>query len=205
MHPGSSGTSATSSTSGERERKTPRFIGRGESQADGGAVELGIGQPPRRAEIRTDATSLAINLLTAAVGRSAAQTWAAGAVEVAAGLWARSLSTAAVSGAPVGARWLAEVGRALARHGEVVYLLDVGTAGRVRLLRATITDVWGDGPDPESWWYRLTLTGPRTTNTVTAPAASVVHVRYATESHSPARGVSPLQYAALTGHLDGEP
>ncbi len=44
-------------------------------------IELGIGQPPRRPEIRTDATSLAINLLTAAVGTSTAQTWAAGAVE----------------------------------------------------------------------------------------------------------------------------
>ena len=164
-------------------------------------IELGIGRPPRRPEIRTDATSLAINLLTAAVGATAAQTWAAGAVEVAAGIWARTLSTAAVDGAPVGPRWLAETGRALARTGQAVYLLDVGTAGRVRLLRATITDVWGDGPDPADWWYRLTVTGPRSTNTVTAPAASVVHVRYATEAHSPARGVSPLQYAALTGTL----
>ena len=66
-------------------------------------IELGIGRPPRRPEIRSDATSLAINLLTAAVGATAAQTWAAGAVEVAAGIWARTLSTAAVSGAPVGA------------------------------------------------------------------------------------------------------
>ena len=163
-------------------------------------IELGISRP-RRPEIRTDATSLAINLLTAAVGATAAQTWAAGAVEVAAGIWARTLSTAAVSGAPVGPRWLSETGRALARHGEVVYLADVTLQGRVRLLRATITDVWGDGPDPADWWYRLTVTGPRTTNVVTAPAASVVHVRYATESHSPARGVSPLAYAALTGRL----
>ena len=81
-------------------------------------IELGIGQPPRRPEIRSDATSLAINLLTAAVGATAAQTWAAGAVEVAAGIWARALSTATVpDGVPVGPRWLAEVGRALARTG----------------------------------------------------------------------------------------
>ncbi len=36
---------------------------------------------------------------------------------------------------------------------------------------------------------------------MTAPAAQVFHVRYATEAHSPARGVSPLQYASLTGAL----
>ena len=47
---------------------------------------------------------------------------------------------------------------------------------------------------PERHWRR-------TTRTVTAPASSVVHVRYATESHSPARGLSPLQYANLTGAL----
>ena len=61
--------------------------------------------------------------------------------------------------------------------------------------------MWGDGPDPADWWYRLTVTGPRTERTVTAPAASVVHVRYATEPHSPARGLWPLEYASLTGTL----
>ena len=105
------------------------------------------------------------------------------------------------TGRPIGPRWLAEVGRDLARHGEAVYLVDVAPAGRLRLLRATSTDVWGDGPDPADWWYRLTLTGPRTTDTVTAPAARVFHARYATEAHTPARGLSPLQYASLTGTL----
>ena len=41
------------------------------------------------------------------------------------------------------------------------------------------------------------------TRTVTAPAASVVHLRYATEAHRPARGMSPLQYASYTGTLAG--
>ena len=158
--------------------------------------------PQPRTEIRSDATAQLITALTAAVSGSAVQTWAAGAVECAAGLWERALSTAAVSdGAPIGPRWLAEVGRDLARHGESIYLADVAPAGRLRLLRATSADVWGDGPDPADWWYRLTLTGPRTTRTVTAPAASVFHARYATEAHTPARGVSPLQYASLTGTL----
>ena len=111
------------------------------------------------------------------------------------------MSTAAVEGAPVGPRLLAEIGRDLARHGECVYLLDIAAGGRLRLLRADTRDVWGEGPDPSGWWYRLGITGPRSHRTVTAPAASVVHLRYATEAHSPARGVSPLQYASLTGQL----
>ena len=162
-------------------------------------IELGIAGGP--AEVRADATDLYIDVLTAAVGATTVQTWAAGAVECAAGLWSRALSTAAVEGAPVGPRWLAEAGRDLARRGECLYLLDVAPRGALRLLRASSRDVWGDGPDPADWWYRLTVTGPRTTRTVTAPAASVVHLRYATEPHSPARGVSPLQYASLTGTL----
>ena len=119
--------------------------------------------PQPRTEIRSDATAQLITALTAAVSGSAVQTWAAGAVECAAGLWERALSTADVKpdgAAPIGPRWLAEVGRDLARHGEAVHLVDVAPAGRVRLLRATSTDVWGDGPDPADWWYRLTLTGP---------------------------------------------
>ena len=161
-------------------------------------IGLGIAGGPQP-EIRTDATDLAIRALVAAVGGTTVQTWAAGAVECAAGLWARALSTADVpDGVPIGPAWLAECGRDLARRGEAVYLADVAPGGRLRLLRATSRDVWGDGPDPSGWWYRLTLTGPRTTHTVTAPAASVVHVRYATEPHSPARGLSPLEYASLT-------
>ena len=158
--------------------------------------------PQPRPEVRADATSQLIAALTAAASGSTVRSWAAGAIECATGFWERALSTAAVpDGVPIGPRWLAEVGRDLARHGESVYVLDLTAAGRLRLLRATSTDVWGDGPDPADWWYRLTLTGPRTTRTVTASAASVFHARYATEAHSPARGVSPLQYASLTGTL----
>ena len=165
-------------------------------------IGLGIASGPAP-EIRTDATAIAISaLLTAATGASV-QTWAAGALECAAGLWSRALSTATVSpaGLPIGPRLLAEAGRDLARHGEVVYLVDVAPRGRLRLLRADTRDVSGDDGDPATWWYRLTLDGPRTTRTVTAPASQVVHLRYATERYAPQRGIAPLQYASLTGTL----
>ena len=164
-------------------------------------IELGIASGPAP-EVRASATDMYVDVLTAAVGAGTVSTWAAGAVEIAAGLWSRALSTAAVpDGIPVGPRMLAEIGRDLARHGECLYLADVAPRGRLRLLRCHSRDTWGDGPDPADWWYRLTVAGPRSTRTVTAPAASVVHVRYATEAHSPARGVSPLAYASLTGAL----
>ncbi len=165
-------------------------------------ISLGISRPP--VEVRTDATDLAIDTLLASITGTSVSTWAAGAVEIAAGLWSRALSTATIpAGAPITSSWLAEVGRDLARLGEVVYLLDVANDGRQRLLRAYVSDISGDTPDPSDWWYRLTICGPRTTKTVVAPSASVVHVRYATERYAPARGIPPLQYASLTGVLTG--
>ena len=164
-------------------------------------TELGVSGGPRT-EIRADATNQLIAALTTAASGAAVKTWAAGAVECAAGMWSRALATATVDpDGIVDAAWLAQTGRDLARHGEVAYLLDVASQGRMRLLRATVTDVHGDSPDPAEWFYRLTLQSPRTTRTVTAPAASVVHVRYATEAHSPARALAPLEYASYTGKL----
>ena len=65
-------------------------------------IELGIMPPPRavpgtrtddrRPELRSDATHLLIQALTAGAGAGAVQTWAAGAVECAAGILARALS-----------------------------------------------------------------------------------------------------------------
>ncbi|MCY4028364.1 MAG: hypothetical protein OXH75_18875 [Acidobacteria bacterium] len=167
-------------------------------------ISLGIAQPPRP-EVRADATALAINAIVTAATATSVQTWAAAAVEIAAGQWGRALATVGVpDGVPVGPSWLAEAGRDLARRGEALYLLDVAPRGRLRLLRATSADVWGDGPDPADWWYRLTVAGPHSTRTVTAPAAAVVHLRFATEPHAPARGLSPLRFASLTGTLTAQ-
>ena len=51
-------------------------------------IELGVAPPPRpRPEIRADATVQLIEALTPAATGTAVQTWAAGAVECAAGYW----------------------------------------------------------------------------------------------------------------------
>ncbi len=53
-----------------------------------GVIELGVAPPPRpRPEIRADATVQLIEALTPAATGTAVQTWAAGAVECAAGYW----------------------------------------------------------------------------------------------------------------------
>lgn len=164
-------------------------------------ISLGLNRP--RTETRSDATDVAVSaLLAVAAGTGSVQSWASAAVETAVRTWSNALSTATVSpSGVVGARFLSEAGRDLARRGEAVYLLEVDTGGRQRFLRANVVEVFGSGPDSSDWLYRLDVVGPQTTRTITAPAARVVHVRYATEPYRPERGLSPLAYASLTGTL----
>ncbi len=163
-------------------------------------IELGVSNGPN-VELRSDVADSYIALLQGALSSPAVTAAASAAVEIAAGLWGRTLATAEVSGAPVGPRMLHEIGRSLARQGQCTYLFDVRPDGTETLLRASMSDVWG-GVDPGSWHYRLTLQGARaTTDTVVAPASRVCHFRYDTEPNAPARGLSPLALANMSGEL----
>ena len=127
-----------------------------------------------------------------------------GALEIAAGLWARGLASATISPAsPVTSALspavLASMGRGLVRRGESLFVLDVRD-GALRMLEASSWDVSG-GHDPASWVYRVDLPGPSVTASRRYPAASVVHVRFAVHPSSPWRGVSPLAWATSTGKL----
>ena len=165
-------------------------------------IELGVSRGPDRAELRSDVVDSYINLLQGALASPAVTAAASAAVEIASGLWGRTLATAEVTGAPVGARMLHEIGRRIARQGEALYLYDAAQDGTERLLRASLSDVWGDSPDPADWWYRLYLEGPRsTTDTVVARADRVCHFRYDSEPNAPARGLSPLVLASMSGEL----
>ena len=99
---------------------------------------------------------------------------------------------------------LSTIGRALVRSGEIGLLIDVTPDGRVRLVPAADWDIQGDW-EPESWDYRLSLSGPsRYTTRANVPAAGIVHCRYQTDPERPWRGIGPLQSAALAGKLSAE-
>ena len=145
-------------------------------------------------------------LVGRAEGRSLAGAGATAALETCAGLIGRAFAAAEVAGpAPVisvlSPAVMTLVGRELIRRGEALFLIDTG--GGLKLLPAHSWDVDGD-PDPDSWTYRITLSGPSSTQTVQAPAASVLHFRYATDPSAPASGRGPLQTAALAGKLSAE-
>ena len=128
---------------------------------------------------------------------------ALGALQTAAGALARALATAAVTGdrGALTAETRYAIGYDLVRHGQYVALLQIQRDGAARLLRADANAPTYGGPDRESWRYTLTIGGPSHTRTLTAPAASVVHVLWNSESITPWRGRSPLAAAAASGSL----
>ena len=93
----------------------------------------------------------------------------------------------------------ANIGRALIRRGEAVYLIEV-RRGAVKLIPVGSWDVRG-GWEPESWFYRADLFGPSGNITRFVSGSAVVHVKYSYDPARPWLGLSPLQWASATGTL----
>ena len=152
-------------------------------------------------------TNALITLLTARAGApQAALPAALGALEAASGLIGRAFATAMVetpAQSVLGAltpACLALVGRSLVRAGEIVLYLDT-SAGMIDLLPAQSWDVDG-GPNPRTWEYRVTVSGPERTFTYNhVPATGVLHFQWARDASTPWRGVGLLQSGQLTARL----
>ena len=130
---------------------------------------------------------------------------ATAAVETAAGLWARALSLAVVE--PQSRRTraltpslLAMVGRALCRHGEITYLLEVA-GGRVMMLPASAAYVTTGSGDRRTWIYTVTVDGPGSTVTVYRGRSGVAHLQYMVDPVRPWLGRPPWASAGLSGTL----
>ena len=155
---------------------------------------------------RRSTTSATDRYVAAALAYASGSTSAADpaltcAAEIAANLYGRSLSAAAVTPknsitASANPALLADIGRRLLLRGEYVALVQV-ELGLVTITPACDFDVTGSY-DRRSWRYRLHLPGPTATTIRTASAESVLHIQYSIDATSPHRGVSPLQGAGLT-------
>ena len=133
---------------------------------------------------------------------------ATGALEAASGLVSRAFMTCEVQGSPEAQRVLTPeclgmVGRALIRHGQIVFMIRT-SRGRLELLPAQTHDVFGQG-ERDEWEYRLTIGGPSETATFeNVPSSSVIHAKYAVDASRPWLGLSPLSIAGLAGRLSAE-
>ena len=146
-------------------------------------------------------------LLQHAAGGTKADPSATAALEAAAGQYARAFALAEVTPATPATRSLtpavlALMARDLVRRGESLHVIEADREG-VRLLPVASWDVRGRW-DPETWRYRVVLSGPDSTITGNLPGAAVVHARYSTDPARPWCGVAPLRWASLTGRLLGE-
>ena len=138
-----------------------------------------------------------------AAGTVAADPSGLAALEVAAGLYARSFAAATIQPEGlqdvVGPAVRALIARNLIRRGESVHLIDVDR-GTLRLIPAGSWDVRGPWTETR-WWYRVDTFGPSGNATHYAPASAVVHARYAVDAARPWHGVAPLDWARSTGTL----
>ena len=169
---------------------------------------------PWQPKLETRADSSYTDALIAAItanasGQTTAFASAVGALEAASGLVGRAFASASVqteSSAVLRALTpgcLALIGRSLIRKGEILFFLDT-SMGRIDLLPCQSHDVDG-GPNPATWEYRCTISGPDMTHTYErTPATGVVHLTWGVSPETPWRGVGPLQAAQLTGRLAAE-
>ena len=158
---------------------------------------------PWRRQPETRAEASYTDLLTAQLEANASYPFPArlAAIEIASGLYARAFASCRVTPAssPVTPAMLAQAARSLILRGETVYAIDI-RAGAVTLTPAGSWDIEG-GPDPETWRYRLDLFGPSGNVKRELPAASVVHLTYATDPAQPWHGRGPWYYSSETVQL----
>ena len=160
--------------------------------------------PWTRTERRQDATDAVITaLVSRAGGNLVGDPTASGALEMAAGVWARSFAAATVTPAlPIlSPTFMALVARNLARRGESVHMLDLQD-GRLVALPVGTWDIRGD-VDESSWRYQCHRQGPSRTRTQFVGSEGVLHFRYATDPARPWEGISPLGWAANLGAIAG--
>ena len=155
-------------------------------------------KPEKREASFTD--SVAAALFAQAAGSAVGDPSGIGALESAAGLYARCFASADISSPAVGPSVASMIARDLIRRGESLHLIEV-RAGVVELVPVGSWDIAGISPSPSTWVYRCDTYGPSGNTTRIVPASGVVHCRYAFEPSRPWAGISPLGWAIATGSL----
>ena len=166
-------------------------------------IELGLSHLPRRpVEVRERSYTDTVIARLVAASAGAGDGGALAAIETAARWWGLGLASATVKPEKnlaldaLTPSALDTIGRALCRFGESLHVIAV-RGGRVTLTPTASWTVHGSD-DPASWLYRVTLSGPDSTRTITLPAASVLHVRYAPHPSRPWAGRSPCDAGRWT-------
>ena len=164
------------------------------------------GVPPieRRQEAADSYTSVLLAAQAQAASGNAGDLSALAVAEICASRWGLGFMSAVVEPETVRTAALTPavleaIGRSLVRRGEQVFDMTIAD-GRLQLWPAEHWDVYG-GPDPASWEYLLTVSGPTRQRAPRRPGRGVLHPRYAAASGRPWRGISPLAVSPQTARL----
>ena len=159
--------------------------------------------PWRKPETRSSYVDLVVAAIVDAVTHGAGTSpLASGALEIAAGFFARAFAAAEVVNGPdiVTPSFLASIGRALIRSGQSVHVIGGGVRG-LQLRQIGAWDVKGISPDPATWTYVVEEDVPDGSRARAVPDDGVVVCRYSTDASRPWVGLGPLQVASATGTL----
>ena len=155
-------------------------------------------------ETRSFTSQVSGNIENEAVGNTAGARLSQAAIrEICSGIYGRAFASADVS--PVGLQpaltpaVLEAIGRSFITAGESVFEIVVN--GTLRLRPCSTWDIDGN-PDPDSWVYKLELSGPSKTISKSVPGSQVVHCRYGASQDTPWQGCSPLD-SSITKQLVG--
>ena len=150
-------------------------------------------------------TEIIGRLIESQASGAAQQASATAAVEAAAGLLSRSLSSAIVEGPAelaeaVTPRVLAQIGRDLVRVGESLHVIRMN-AGRLALIPCSTWYFEGDA-DPATWVCTATAYGPSGSATWRMPWSSVIFMSWGSPAARPYHGLSPAIWAADSARLN---
>ena len=162
-------------------------------------------RPSRPVETRSYTSAIVNAVEASAAGTGGGVAVATAALETAAGLWSRGLAGASVAPrtrrtAPLTPSLLGLIGRALCRHGEVVFDLQV-SGGSLTMLPASSAHITTGTGDRRTWIYSLTVDGPGSTVTAYRGRDHVAHLQYAVDPARPWLGRPPWASASLSGNL----
>ena len=140
----------------------------------------------------------------AATGSSGATSTAA--IETAAGMLSRALSTAQVEGPDwakraISARTLAQIGRDLIRIGSSTHVIEVDHRGEVVLIPGSNISFTGGGPNPATWSAYVSMNGPSSTVTRLVPWPGLIWLTWGSFAERPYGGVSPSSWASTSARL----
>lgn len=145
-------------------------------------------------------------LATAAGGNTNVSPLVTSAVEIAASMYSRALSSASVTGDAglLKPHILSDIGRDLIRYGESLWYPYTSIQPRfTELLHSHSWDVTGGGISPRTWKYNMSFATPDGDKDdpfkKTVDQDAVFHFKFSTEASQPWKGVAPLQWASNTG------